>query len=274
LTQCLLSLGANLGQPAAALDQAIAQLAATPGISAVRASRKYRTRPVGGPPGQGEFLNAAVCCTAALSPQELLSQLLSIEEQLGRVRQERWGPRQIDIDLLLYGERECETPRLTLPHPRMTFRAFVLLPADEVAPAMRHPGVGWPIRRLLNHLRTGANEVAILGGESAARRQLAKMVAAAATVYHVDVYDGGELDAAAKGRASRWLRRPPKLFVWSQTTGGKRPIERRAERTVPPEPLRARGPVLQVANDDLPAAAAEVSAAIEAMQLDSCRLVG
>ena len=109
-------------------------------------------RPIGGPAGQGEFLNGAALVDTTIAPLILLKELQQIEERLGRKPAERWAARPIDIDMLLYDREVMEMEMITLPHPRLTFRRFVLQPAAEVAPKMLHPVIGWPVERLLLHL--------------------------------------------------------------------------------------------------------------------------
>jgi 2-amino-4-hydroxy-6-hydroxymethyldihydropteridine diphosphokinase len=177
MTTCLLALGSNLGDRHARLNAAIAQLSAHSAVTLSARSAWFLTPPIGGPPGQGEFVNAAVRVDTTLAPAALLELLRTIEQRLGRQRHERWDARSVDLDLLLYGEHVVRTPPLTIPHPRMAFRRFVLEPAAEVAPEMRHPVLGWTVQRLLEHLNTAANYVALAGGASQARSQLAQQVA-------------------------------------------------------------------------------------------------
>ena len=124
-------LGANLGDRVTTLQRAVELLARRPEVWVLRASRVYDTDPVGGPP-QPRFLNAVVELDTDLSPRELLGVCQEIEGALGRERRERWGPRRIDVDVLTYGEEAIEEPELTLPHPRMHERAFVLVPLLEL----------------------------------------------------------------------------------------------------------------------------------------------
>jgi 2-amino-4-hydroxy-6-hydroxymethyldihydropteridine diphosphokinase len=170
---CLLGLGSNLGDSEATLQAAVGQITALPDLQVVRHSTWHRTRPVGGPPGQAEFVNGAAVVETTIAPLTLLAELQQIESRHGRVRDERWAPRTLDIDVLLYGNEVSETPMLTLPHPRLTFRKFALAPAAEVAPKMRHPVIGWPIERLLLHLRMSSDQVAIVSPSQSVREQLA-----------------------------------------------------------------------------------------------------
>jgi len=136
------ALGSNLGDPLAQLRRAAEALGALGEV--VGRSSLYRTLPVGGPPGQPDYLNAVVALLPdpGLTPETLLKGLLEIEQRQGRERRVRWGARTLDLDLLAWGARVVEGERLTLPHPRMMERAFVLTPLCEVAPAWRHPVTG------------------------------------------------------------------------------------------------------------------------------------
>lgn len=125
-----LGLGSNLGDKLATLGRAARELEER-GVRILRSSRVYETDPVGGPP-QPEYLNAVVEVGTELEPRELLKVCLEVESEMGRVSGERWGPRVIDIDLLTHGGREIDEPELTVPHPRMHERAFVLIPLLEL----------------------------------------------------------------------------------------------------------------------------------------------
>jgi len=135
------ALGANLGNPRATVLAAFAALANLPESRVARCSSLYRTAPVG-ILSQPDFVNAVALLETTLAPEALLDALLDIEARFGRVRRERNGPRTLDLDLLLYDDIELDLPRLTLPHPRLHLRAFVLLPLAEVAPdlAIRRRG--------------------------------------------------------------------------------------------------------------------------------------
>ena len=131
-----LSLGTNLGDRAAHLAAGLERLAAV--VRVVRVSSVYETAPVGGPP-QPPYLNLVAEVETDLPPRELLRRCLAIEAELGRERTEHWGPRTLDIDLLLYEGVTSDDPELTLPHPRLTERQFVLVPLAEIAPELVLP---------------------------------------------------------------------------------------------------------------------------------------
>lgn len=146
-----IALGSNLGERRDYLDRALAALR-QPGISVQRVSSYYETAPVGGPPGQGTYLNAVAELHTGLPPADLLQALLDVEQSLGRVRRDKDGPRTIDLDLLLYGDLIQNETDLTLPHPRMHERRFVLRPLAEIAPLAMHPRLKRPIGALLAQL--------------------------------------------------------------------------------------------------------------------------
>lgn len=131
--RAFLGLGSNLGDRLAALQAAVDLLAATDGIDVVASSRVYETDPVGGPE-QPDYLNAVVEIRTTISPEDLLHACRVVEDALGRVRTERWGPRTIDVDILTIDDRRIDEPDLRIPHPRMHERAFVLLPLRELDP--------------------------------------------------------------------------------------------------------------------------------------------
>lgn len=136
-TECAIALGSNLGDSCAILNAAIATLATMPEITLQARSSWYQTKAVG--PVQPDYINGCALLQVNISPQQLLETLLAIETQFGRVRTQHWGARSLDLDLLLYDDLIIQSPTLTLPHPRMRERAFVLVPLAEIAPDWIEP---------------------------------------------------------------------------------------------------------------------------------------
>lgn len=167
----LIALGANLGDRGDTLDEAIDQLAADPSLTLLKRSQLLVTKPVGGPSGQPDFLNAAAKFETPLSPTDVHQKLIEVEQRHGRVRVERWGARSLDLDLLLYDSQIIDSPQLTVPHPRMSFRRFVMQPAAEVASEMAHPELGTTIGQLWRQLNETPPvvQVATLPGPTAWR---------------------------------------------------------------------------------------------------------
>lgn len=153
-TLCAIALGSNLGDSLTTLEAALEYLAQTPGITLLKASPWYQTSPLG--PTQPDYLNGCALLEVTLSPQAVLATLEAIENQFGRVRQQRWGPRTLDLDLLLYSDLVLETADLIIPHPRMAERAFVLVPLADIAPDLTDPCSGLTISQLLDQVdKTG-----------------------------------------------------------------------------------------------------------------------
>jgi 2-amino-4-hydroxy-6-hydroxymethyldihydropteridine diphosphokinase len=144
-TSAYLALGSNLGDRLEHLCAAARKLDSTKGIDVVRSSRVYETEPVG--PPQPQYLNAVIEVDTTLTPRELLDVARGVEDSLGRIRAERWGPRTIDVDILLYDERTVDEADLVIPHPRMHERGFVLVPLGELDADAMLPGG----RRLSSH---------------------------------------------------------------------------------------------------------------------------
>ena len=137
-TKAYLALGSNLGDRLELLRAAVRQLSEVDGVEVVRSSRVYETEPVG--PPQPAYLNAVVEVHTDLEPAELLAATRAVEDALGRVRGERWGPRNIDIDILTFDEATIDQPGLVVPHPRMHERGFVLVPLGELEADPMLPG--------------------------------------------------------------------------------------------------------------------------------------
>ncbi len=159
MTTVYLGLGSNLGDRAANLSETLRRLAGK--LSVQEISSLYETEPWG-MLDQPKFLNAVCSAETNLSPHELLQFTQSTEQGMGRVHTERWGPRNIDIDILFYNNIVLDTLALTLPHPRITERAFVLVPLAEIAPDVIHPRVGLSVRVLLQR-RDDAKTVQFIG---------------------------------------------------------------------------------------------------------------
>jgi 2-amino-4-hydroxy-6-hydroxymethyldihydropteridine diphosphokinase len=137
-----LALGSNVGDRAALLQLAVDELRAAPEVRVVAVSGVYETEPVGGPP-QDAYLNAVVAVDTTIDPHALLSLAQRVERRGERQRGERWGPRTLDVDVLLYGDVRLDDADLTIPHPRMWERGFVLAPLRDVAPDLVAPGDTW-----------------------------------------------------------------------------------------------------------------------------------
>jgi 2-amino-4-hydroxy-6-hydroxymethyldihydropteridine diphosphokinase len=135
------AIGSNQNDPQSQVKQALVRLAALPGTCSLQVSRLYKTRPLG-PQDQPDFVNAAAGMLTQLSARELLDALLLTEEAMGRKRRERWGPRVIDLDLIWMPGEIIEEPGLTLPHPGVSTRNFVLYPLADIAPTLAIPGHG------------------------------------------------------------------------------------------------------------------------------------
>ncbi len=153
---CFIGLGSNLDDPRSQVNNALKELAALPNCRAHTHSRLYRSDPVG-PPGQPDYINAVASFETTLEPLALLDALQSIEQDHQRVRIQHWGPRTLDLDLLLYGQQTIQNERLTVPHAFLKERSFVLYPLTELAPHTELPD-GTQLTELLNSCPIGTLE--------------------------------------------------------------------------------------------------------------------
>lgn len=153
----VISIGGNLGDVRTRFVAARADLKALQGITMIDSSVLYQSKPVG-PPGQPDYLNAVLLLKTDAGPKELLLALQEIECKHGRIRGERWAARTLDLDMIAYDDIVLDSETLTLPHPRMHERMFVLQPMCDVLPAWIHPRLGKPTRILLNELIACGND--------------------------------------------------------------------------------------------------------------------
>ena len=177
MARCLIGCGSNQGRPRQHLEEARELLRAMPGVTLLAASRPRETRPVGGPAGQQAFLNGAFLLETEFTPDDILGVLSAIENTLHRERADRWGPRTIDLDLLLYDDIVLDRPDLTVPHPRMATRRFVLEPCAEIAPDFLHPVAGCSVRDLLDAISAVHPHVAVIGVPGSGAPEVATAVA-------------------------------------------------------------------------------------------------
>jgi len=173
MSRALIGLGSNLGERRQLLDEAVANIATLPQTAAAAQSEWYETAPIGGPPHQSPFLNGAMLVDTQLSASGLLDALQNIESTLGRTREVVWGPRTIDLDVLLFDDAIVESSRLRIPHPRLAYRKFVLRGAAQIAGSWRHPQLGRTLADLAAHLDTAPPYVATTGLSHGFRSQVA-----------------------------------------------------------------------------------------------------
>lgn len=157
-TKAYIGIGSNLGEPQIHCLDAVERLGALPGTRVTALSPWYLSRPVG-VVDQGWFVNGVAGLETRLPARELLEALLAIEADMGRIRKQRWEARVIDLDLLLYGTRRIRDENLTVPHPRLHLRRFVLVPLQDLDPALVHPVLGREIGELLDGLDAEGQEL-------------------------------------------------------------------------------------------------------------------
>jgi 2-amino-4-hydroxy-6-hydroxymethyldihydropteridine diphosphokinase len=141
MTTAFIGMGSNLADPMTQVRRAVDEIAALPGVEVQSLSGFYQTAPMG-PPGQPDYINAVISINTTLTPLVLLHRLQAVEQTHGRERKERWGARTLDLDILLYGDEQISTPELTVPHPGIADRAFVLYPLNDCNPELNIPGKG------------------------------------------------------------------------------------------------------------------------------------
>jgi 2-amino-4-hydroxy-6-hydroxymethyldihydropteridine diphosphokinase len=250
MTTCLVALGSNLGDRSATLDAAIVALSAADGVEVTARSSWQLTIPVGVGGEAAQFLNGTAILKTSHDTHQMLTLLQQVESQFGRERQVRWGDRTLDLDLLLFGDAVIDSPVLTVPHPRMSFRRFVLEPAVEIAGDMRHPTIDWPLEKLLDHLESGADAVAIVSDNAERRREVATLLKnrfgliACAVPGNISQEDWFAVPGAATANGS------PKLSILID---------------MPAANARGRGPTLVVPAAEGQSVETDVFAAIEAV---------
>ncbi len=165
MPRCLISLGANLGDALATIQQAARELGQLIGCSPTdcQLSRFFHTPPVGGPPGQPPFVNAVLALTTLHSPWEVWQAVRDVEQHFGRRRVRRWEARPIDLDILLYDDVRIWTPQFKIPHPRMCMRRFILEPAMDVAADWIDPVSKWSVQQLAQRLRASRANLLVFG---------------------------------------------------------------------------------------------------------------
>jgi 2-amino-4-hydroxy-6-hydroxymethyldihydropteridine diphosphokinase len=272
------------------LRASLAEIEALPDVRVRRSSEFYRTKPVGGPLGQGEFVNAAAVIETKTPPLRLLDELQDIERRHGRdANAERWSPRPLDIDLLLYDNEVMETPMLVLPHPRMSFRRFVLQPAAEIAARMLHPVIGWPVERLLLHLNAASDQVAIVSPSEKLRRQFGELLVQRYNAVLADPPAFATAEQFWPAQMTTWLKAPaptraaeaaapkstslpyaaaafPKLSILLDGDSSSANVPKAQWTAVVRRP--GRGPTLRLQESEAPTFPMEISAAIEAVWPD------
>lgn len=165
MTTCLIAVGSNLGDRLENVLAGVAGVAALDGVEIESVSKLYETAPVGGPDNQGAYYNAAIRVTTNLGAAELLASLHQIEADRERERTIRWGPRTLDLDLLVYGDLVSDAPALQVPHPRQHERRFVLVPVCDIAAEMMHPSLDRTMADLLADLPVEPGDLTAIAGE-------------------------------------------------------------------------------------------------------------
>ncbi len=221
-------MGGNVGNVEQTFQSALNDLAANPDIEVRQVSSLFHTPPMGGESGAA-YLNAAAELAANCPPLELLDHLQSIETRQGRERTKHWGPRTLDLDLLLFGDEVLSHPRLTLPHPGCWYRRFVLDPLTEIAPEVVHPVKLLTIGELRTRLLNRPLKVGLAGGTALDRQRLVQGLSSEFSNAQISVWSPGD--------------ETPALLLWlgpardQSLTFAKLPRLPRLDLTMFPEPL-------------------------------------
>ena len=260
---CLISFGSNLGDGLGLLERSVDYLCAVNEIAGLRVSPSIRTPPVGGPPGQSSYLNAVIRLKTSLSAEALHRRLLEVEAELGRVRQGRWGSRTVDLDLLLYGEMQLGTDSLTVPHPRMACRRFVLQPAVSIAAEMKHPVCGCRLSHLLTCLEKQPNRILLVDDAIPPDSAWHEELSASSDLTWPNVVFGDSFRSAELAEGNWHILRvdSAQAKVWLGST--KLLVQRRGAAAVPISEYC--GPRLLVADFDQAVLRVELGAAMQAM---------
>ncbi len=272
MATCLLGFGSNLGNREEILRAAFAEINAIPGGRVALESKLYRTRSVGGPANQPEFVNAAAIIETQMEPLELLVELQRIEAYHGRQRLKRWAARTLDIDLLLYEDCVIDSAQLRVPHPRMSFRRFVLEPSAEIAAEMVHPTIGWTVAQLFTHLNSPSSLLAVVAQDSDLRCELASALTDRYGARLIDSQTVSRAAALSPEQTTTWIlvltdstgetspsaaANKPKLSILIDTNSTA------GTSTVLSE--YGRGPTLRIRSSDWKTVCTDVFAAVEAV---------
>ena len=277
--QALIALGANIGNKEANVLRAVDMLDQLPKLQVEKVSKIHVTAPIGGPENQDMFANAAILVNSELKAPEVVEKLLEIEVEFGRHRDIRWQARELDLDLLLYGDEVLTETDYIIPHPRMSFRRFVLEPAAEVAPEMRHPIANLTISDLLNRINQPLNLIGICSQNPDSDRELARIIEKKTSNRSIpfdqldqfyDNIQGAEVDSGEKSQVTVcWNYQKtdsflPKLLVGMVECGEQSPdqLQEFAKKNLFPD---FNGPYLILNVNDLNSGCTELVAAIQAM---------
>ena len=267
MVDCLISFGSNLGDSESLIHEALDVLASHESIRSFAASKLLRTQPVGGPAGQGDFLNGVARFETDLGADEVLKLLLETEKQAGRERRIRWDARTLDLDLLLYGQEiifdsgqsgeksDQAKPDFSLivPHPRMSFRAFVLKPAMEIAADMIHPLTQKSLRSLANEIQTRPNMVTFVGSMLSAKQKEELSNDAERAGYSSNFLDSLAADATTNEPAKLLVAMEDNKFRFTENSKFFSLVHQHA------------GPLLLLSDPDRATVETELNAAFEAL---------